>query len=149
MTTPFKREPPPEGSLEFEITDFSEARRALDSLPEGIAAANSLRRGGSPEQKRRPKLATDRALVGGTLDWMLSLPESAMPVRLADEMPRIANALASRWPDPGEAIAFLDDLFIDRRGGRKGLSPALKTELETLYKLLTGDQTEPGSLPGL
>ena len=123
------------GALEFELTDFTEARLALEELPEGLQAAGALRPG-RWDSKRRPKLPTDRALVGRTLDWIVALPEAARPKRLADGNPRIANALAECWDDAARANAYIDDLLIDRRGGRRGLPAEVKEELQTLQQLL-------------
>ena len=64
------------GALEFELTDFNEARLALEQPPEGLQAASALRPG-RWDNKRRPKLPTDKALVGRTLEWIVALPESA------------------------------------------------------------------------
>ena len=124
------------GALEFEVTDFSEARLALEQPPEGLQAASALRGPGRWDNKRRPKLPTDRALVGRTLDWILALPETTRPKKLADSNPRIANALAECWHDPAQADAYLNDLLIDRRGGRRGLPPDVKDELQLLQQLL-------------
>jgi hypothetical protein len=124
-------------ALEFELTDFNEARLALEEPPEGLQIASALRPG-RWDSKRRPKLPTDRALVGRTLDWIVALPEAARPKRLADAYPRIANALAECWDDAPRANALLDDLLIDRRGGRRGLQPEVKEELQLLQRLLSG-----------
>ena len=123
------------GALEFELTDFTEARLALEEPPEGLQAASALRPG-RWDSKRRPKLPTDRALVGRTLDWIVALPEAARPKRLADGYPRIANALAECWDDAARANAYIDDLLTDRRGGRRGLPPEVKEELQPLQQLL-------------
>jgi len=93
-------------------------------------------RPGRWDSKRRPKLPTDRALVGRTLDWIVALPEAARPKRLADGYPRIANALAECWDDAARANAYIDDLLTDRRGGRRGLPPEVKEELQPLQQLL-------------
>jgi len=134
MNPSTKPAPLADGALEFELTDFSEARMALEELPEGLQAASSLR-ANRWESKRRPRLPTDRALVGRTLDWILALPAAARPKKLADSSPRIANAIAERWDEPMRASAYIDDLLTDRRGGRRGLPPEVKEELELLQKL--------------
>jgi len=124
------------GALEFELTDFDEARLALEQPPEGLQAASALRPG-RWDSKRRPKLPTDKALVGRTLDWIVALPEAARPKKLADGNPRIANALAECWDDAVRANAYIDDLLTDRRGGRRGLPTDVKEELQLLQQLLT------------
>lgn len=142
--TPAKPSPTPEGALEFELIDLSEARIALEEPPDGLEIASSLQ----PKKwdsKRRPKLATDRALVGRTMDWILSLPPDARPVKLADEAPRLANALAELWPDADRATTYIDELLIDRRGGRRGLAPALKEELVLLRRITTAEREKRAS----
>ncbi len=86
--------------LEFEITDFGEARRVLDdeSISQFHVATDA-----SPEhwkRVRRAKLPTDRALSGQGIDWLLSLPPGLRPERLGAQFPRIANALAEVWNEP-------------------------------------------------
>jgi hypothetical protein len=50
--------------------------------------------------------------------------------------PRIANRIASAWRDSEAARASLDDLLIDRRGGRQGFPPFVLAELLHLRTLL-------------
>jgi hypothetical protein len=123
------------GGLPFEATDFATARRALDEPPAGLEVARQLQ---SPnwESRRRPAGATDHAILGRTVDWILNLDPDARPAHLADAIPRIANALAERWSDPGAAGAYVTELLIDRRGGRKGFPVQIKKELVMLHLVL-------------
>ena len=89
----------PEERLTFETTDFADARRALDEPPAGLEVARLLREP-SWAGRRRPPEPTDHAILGRTVDWLLQLAPAARPTRLADAIPRIANALADRWSDP-------------------------------------------------
>ena len=127
--------PRPEEPLTFETTDFAAARRALDEPPAGLETARLLREP-SWTGRRRPAESTDHAILGRTVDWLLNLAPSARPTHLADAIPRIANALADRWPDPSAAAAYVSDLLIDRRGGRRGFPPEIKRELVMLHLIL-------------
>ena len=129
----------PDDALPFEATDFAAARRALDELPPGLEVARQLR----PlrwEGRRRAAEATDQAILGRTVDWILNLAPDARPMHLADSIPRIANALAERWSDPEAAGEFVSDLLIDRRGGRRGFPPDIKKELVMLHLVLRRSQ---------
>ncbi|MDE2371271.1 MAG: hypothetical protein KGN16_20040 [Burkholderiales bacterium] len=118
-------------TLEFEITDFSAARSALDELPPGVGTAHQLLTG-YWERRRRGPLPSDRALVGTTIDWMLALPPTLRPRTLCETFPRIANALAEAWADPHRRRDLLDSLARDRRPNRAGLPPPVRSEVEAL-----------------
>jgi hypothetical protein len=118
--------------LEFELTDFGEARRVLDteSLSQFEGAMVS-----SPEQwkrLRRAKLPTDRALSGQAIDWLMGLPPSLRPEKISSQFPRIANALAEVWHEPNECQAALDKLLCDERKWRTGFPPEVHEELIAL-----------------
>jgi len=135
---PPKKQPSPPAStwqdegLEFEITDFGDARRVLDdeSISQFHVATND-----SPEhwkRLRRAKLPTDRALSGQTIDWLLSLPSNLRPQHLSSQFPRVANALAEAWHEPHECQAALDKLLFCERKGRKGFPAKVHDELTAL-----------------
>jgi len=124
-----------EEPLQFETTDFADARRALDEPPAGLEVARTLREP-SWAGRRRPAEPTDHAILGRTVAWLLHLAPDARPTHLADAIPRIANALADRWSDQRAAAAYVGDLLIDRRGGRKGFPPEIKRELVMLHLVL-------------
>jgi len=135
--------------LTFETTDFAEARRALDEPPAGLEAARLLRQP-NWDSRRRPPQPTDHAILGRTVDWLLELAPNARPERLADSIPRIANALAERWPTPDAAAEYVSDLLIDRRGGRRGFPPEIKKEVVMLHLILRRNrlsQARPPSRP--
>ncbi len=128
--------PPPstwkDEGLEFEITDFGEAKRVLDdeSISQFHVAVND-----SPahwKRVRRATLPTDRALSGQTIDWLLSLPSSLRPQHLSTQFPRVANALAQAWGEPQECQAALDKLLNCERKGRKGFPANVQDELMAL-----------------
>jgi hypothetical protein len=137
-----KQDRPPIGAIEFELTDFEVARQVLDELPAGLDPAH-----GDPSywvSKRRPPMASDRALTGSALDWMVSLPPPLRPQQLGRLFPRIANALAQVWVDRGQAMQALDGLLVDRRGGRRGLPDTVQAELLALQVHL---KSRPGTAP--
>jgi hypothetical protein len=120
-------------SLDFETTDFASARAALDELPPGLGRIHAQQIG-YWEARRRQALPADRALSGTTIDWLLSLPAPLRPRKLGENFPRLANALAQTWRDPVVRTALIDDLLVDRRGGRQGFPPEVRGELEALRR---------------
>ncbi len=119
-------------SLEFELTDFGEARRVLDS--ESLAQFEGATVS-SPEQwkrLRRANLPTDRALSGQAMDWLMRLPPSLRPEATSSQFPRIANALAVVWHEPAECQAVLGKLLGEGRKGRAGFPPRVRDELIAL-----------------
>lgn len=129
------RNAPPErpafDALEFEVTDFGEARQALDELPPGIAEL-ALAKSGNWSERRRPQRPSDRALTGAAVDWVMSLPPGLRPQKLSMHYPRVANQLADLWPDTRAVRMALEDLLIDRRGGRRGLPEPVQAEVQML-----------------
>jgi hypothetical protein len=131
---PSKPATPPD-SIDFELTDFEDARHALEELPPGIESVKNLRPGYWEQQRRKP-LATDRALTGGSMEWVISLPPTLRPHTLCEQFPRIVNLVAECWPDVSRSSAILDQLVNDRRGNRRGFPPAVQTELAALQNYL-------------
>jgi hypothetical protein len=131
MTDPFAaKRPAAPGSIEFEPTNFEDARLALEELPEGVDKVQML----APdywEQRRRKPVPTDRALQGRTIEWLLDLPVSLQPRELCERYPRAANAIAAAWHQ-AERVAVLDELLSDRGGTRRGFPPEVKSELQAL-----------------
>lgn len=133
--------------FEFELTDLEDARRVLDG--ESMSQFDVFSIGSQEEDQwkrlRRPKLPTDRALGGAGIDWLLRLPAGVRPQHLGVRFPRIVNALAVVWDDPGERDAALDKLLDDGRRGRHGFPYEVHQELIALRDWLTGlrDWDEP------
>lgn len=73
-----------------------------------------------------------------TLRWAESLPDSAKATALIQAYPRIANRIAGVWRDERACLAALDDLLVDRRGGRRGFGPLVQAELLALRSLRDG-----------
>jgi hypothetical protein len=135
MATPPASSNPPKdddpGSIDFELTDFLSARSALDELPEGVMEAKALRQGGWEGQRRKP-VASDRALTGAALDWLMALPADLRPRRLCESFPRIVNLVATQWADPVRRMAVLNGLLVDSRGNRRGFPPEELREIQLL-----------------
>jgi hypothetical protein len=118
-------------SLDFEITDFDEARRALDELPAGLTAMQQTTPG-YWAQRRRGVLPSDRALTGTAMDWVVSLPPTIRPHTTCEQFPRVANAIAESWEDVPLCTRVLDHMLHDYRGGRRGFPATVQVELSTL-----------------
>ena len=80
-------------------------------------------------------------LLPGTTQWAVKLPAAIRPVQLLQQYPRIANRLALACHDPKAMQEVLDDVLIDRRGGRRGLPPPVLGELLRLRSFLDGAHT--------
>ncbi len=124
----------PLDSLDFEITDFDEARRALEELPAGLTAMQQTIPG-YWEQRRRVALPSDRALTGTAMDWVVALPPPIRPHTTCEQFPRVANAIAESWEDVPLCTRVLDHMLNDYRGGRRGFPATVRAELSTLMQL--------------
>jgi hypothetical protein len=69
--------------------------------------------------------------------WYAELPVEVRPEMLAALFPEIVNKLALAWPETARARALLDDLVIDRRGGRSGFPSSVCTDLLRLHALIS------------
>lgn len=121
----------PPDSFDFQLTDFDEARRALDELPPGVGEAACLEPG-YWEARRRKTMPTDRALTGSAIDWLLALPSDVRPKIMCDKFPRIVNQIATYWNERAYAAEALKYLLIDERGGRRGFGQEVDAELHRL-----------------
>lgn len=122
-------------ALDFEPTDLQSARDALDTLPPGVERIPDF----VPDywvRKRRKPTATDRAMTGDAMAWVLNLPAWLRPKALCDRYPRVANNLAASWSNPATRHETLSDLLHDRRGGRRGFPPDVRGEIEALWREL-------------
>ena len=123
----------PLDSFEFELTDFDQARRALEELPPGVGGIATLTPG-YWEARRRKATPSDKALAGIAIDWLLALPSDVRPKALCDRFPRIANKIAAHWGDHAGAAAALQYLLTDERGGRRGFGLEVEVELRRLLR---------------
>lgn len=123
--------PPSDGSIDFEDTDLADARRALAIPPAGVEQVQRLRPGYWEERRRAP-VASDRAMTGATLDWVIALPAEARPTQLCDQFSRVANSIAAVWKDRITCLAYLNGLLVDRRDHRRGFPVIVRHEIEQL-----------------
>lgn len=86
-------------------------------------------------QRRSPPSPQDQELSRVSLAWLDLLPARVQPLALCTRYPRIANRLAVCWADPVLTDLVLDDLLIDRRGGRQGFPAAVLADLLMLREL--------------
>ncbi|MFO1294314.1 MAG: hypothetical protein U1F07_14770 [Rubrivivax sp.] len=92
---------------------------------------------------RRPERACDRALTGTARRWLRELPPRRRPLRLCAAYPRVANRIAWCWADLKLSEQVLDDLLVDRRGGRRGFPPPIVRELRRLRQYNLQQRSEP------
>jgi hypothetical protein len=85
-------------------------------------------------------------LLPSTQKWLEALPRRVQPHVLCDYYPRIANSLAAMWEDTEGLRAYFDELFIDRRGGRRGFPADVLNDLRALrYYLAASSLDNPDS----
>lgn len=129
MSTSPKPSVPP-GTIEFEITDFETARRALELPPEGLERIQTFAPNYWEERRRKPQ-PSDRALTSEAMQWLLTLPADLRPREVCNRYPRVANAIAESWIHP-ERLQILDAFLTDSRGNRRGFPPEVERELRAL-----------------
>jgi hypothetical protein len=96
---------------------------------------------GQDWQRRAPR-ECDQALTGTTRHWLRRLPAGRRPWRLCEHFPRVANRIAWCWPDAALAAQVLDDLLVDRRGGRRGFPAPVARELQRLRQFNDNQRLE-------
>jgi len=117
-------------AIEFELTNIEEARRAHDTLPEGVDKLSELVPDYWQQRRRKPQ-PTDRALAGFAIDWLIALPPALRPHALCERYPRAANAIATAWHS-AERCAVLHELLGSKRGKRRGFPDDVRLEIEAL-----------------
>jgi hypothetical protein len=116
------------GAFEFEKVSVNDARKALDeSGPAGYQTRRQTENWAERRKGSEPEPLSDAAVA-----WMAALPESVRPKQLALRYARLANHLCKLWNDPAPCERVLDELMMDRRGGRQGFPLAIAHELATL-----------------
>src|SRR5258708_5776522 len=70
--------------------------------------------------KSRRKAEPLNKLLASTEQWAEALPPELKPVALMAKYPRVANMVAARSKEGSAFHDYLEALFVDRRGGRKG-----------------------------
>jgi hypothetical protein len=115
-------------SLEFEKVSLDDARKVLD---DSVKPTVYVTRADNDQQKRRTPQPAE-GMRTATIQWILKLPTDLQPRHLQIKYPRIANRLASLWPEPERCEPYFDELLTDKRGGRKGFPPAVAQEIASL-----------------
>jgi hypothetical protein len=64
--------------------------------------------------------------------WLKALPHNVLPIALIAHYPRIVNLIAMQWNDNMSCPAYFEELFADRRGGRKGFPQDVGRDLARL-----------------
>lgn len=96
---------------------------------------NTREQDGEPwRQARAPLVDGDLVLQSETHHWLRGLSRAVHPVQLCRHYPRLANRLASTWRDAELTERLLQDLMIDRRGGRRGFAPRIAAEITRLHR---------------
>jgi len=131
MSSQPPQKPPAPDSIDFEITDFDQARQVLNDLPPGVGRVKTLEPGFWEQQRRKPT-PTDRALTGAAMDWVIALPPALRPHATCEHFPRVVNAIADAWADTAFSLQVLDHMINDHRGGRRGFPAAVQHELVAL-----------------
>ncbi len=75
---------------------------------------------GSFEFMRQRRALPVAFLLLNTQEWLDALPRRVQPYALCKLYPRIANLIAAKWADTEALRAYFDELFVDRRRGRRG-----------------------------
>jgi hypothetical protein len=96
--------------------------------------------------QRRAVRECDLALNGTARQWLRRLPPRRRPLRLCERYPRVANRIAWCWHDRALSEQILEDLLVDRRGGRLGFSPVVVRELQRLRDFNAQQRVEPPAL---
>ncbi len=91
---------------------------------------------------RRAPRGCDHALTGTTRVWLRRLPARRRPLRLCEAYPRVANRIAWCWRDADLSEQVLDDLLVDRRGGRRGFPAPIVRELQRLREFNAQQRVE-------
>lgn len=121
----------PLDAIDFEETDFEQARASLDEPPAGVKALKRL----DPAEwrkQRRPSEARDRLLTPETEKWLDSLPLEVRPLDLPRAYPRVANLISELWANADACLAMLADLVVDQRGDRRGFPSRVALEIVAL-----------------
>ena len=121
--------PTDSGSLEFEKVSLSDARKALDET--GPAVKTAPRKAENWEEQRHASAA--EPLSNEAAAWLAGLPKAVQPHQLTLRYARLSNRLCKLWGDPARCLRLLDELMMDRRGGRKGFPLVVANELSTLH----------------
>lgn len=103
---------------------------------ETVAARNTVSRMSVDHEEYkhlRNAVPADKPLPR-TLKWVATLPPNVQPTALLRQYARIANVIAATWWHPTSLRSYLDCLFSDNRGNRRGFPPEVLNELIALKR---------------
>ena len=105
---------------------------------EGVALRSAHRKAAidvQSDQYRHLRKATpiDRPLLRTNM-WFASLPEEVRPHALLRRYARIANLVVAAWGDAKCFRAYMDSLFTDARGNRRGFPPDVLADLVAIRR---------------
>jgi hypothetical protein len=106
----------------------------FDGAPMLESVLRMFRSADSAKPMRAPPTDGDRVMLSATHLWLRRVPPRIHPKHLCRYHPHLANRLAQCWGDRKRVGQLVDDLLVDRRGGRKGLSTRVKSELLCLER---------------
>jgi len=92
----------------------------------------------SSDPRNRRSLQPLNQQLPATAKWAAGVPVEVQPQALLQTFPRIANTLARLWHDNIGLRNYLDELLVDRRGGRRGFPPEIQSELLILRAYCEG-----------
>ena len=75
---------------------------------------------------------SSETLSPATVQWTSTLPSDVQPTTIAKTSPGIANTLAAAWGMPEVLKRYVNELLVDKRGGRRGLPIRASRELHAL-----------------
>lgn len=107
--------------------------RAEGVLAEGVVLKTSqgtapINAASDQYQNLRKTTPINRPLLRTTM-WFASLPEDVRPHALLRRYARIANLIAAAWADAKCFRAYMESLFTDDRGNRRGFPPDVLADL--------------------
>lgn len=86
-------------------------------------------------------------LLRNTQKWLDALPHRVQPHALCKFFPRIANLIAALWADKEALGAYVDELLVDRRQGRRGFPLDVFNDLRVLRDYHAGSYRYAMSKP--
>jgi hypothetical protein len=111
----------------------------LDDLSNGARGDMHDRRGSPGHntfQHSAPPSLTGERLDPDGQRWLKTLPVTVRPVITAKRHAHIVNKLARVWDRPEALAAYMDELLISSRPGRRGFAMEVLEELVDLQRAL-------------
>lgn len=114
--------------IPFTKVTLEEAKAALHSDP----FQQPVVKPAPPKHVREAPAESSAELTLAAFKWLAGLPRDVRPHALGRRYPRIVNRLAEIWQRPVQCERFLDELLLDKRGGRAGFPPEVASDIATL-----------------